>query len=72
MSTPNMQKHVCLYVRLHPEDAKKVMELCDKYGIEPRDFISIGTMRYVDNIETAREAPPGHGPSDLLLKRKHG
>lgn len=62
-------KRVSLYVSLHPDDAKKVLKLCDKYGVEPRDFIRIGTMRYADNILRHREAPPGQAlcelPSDL-------
>lgn len=68
------KKPISLYVKLHPDDARKVLALCDKYGVETRDFIRIGTMRYADNILSHREAPPGQTLCELPpdLKKKRG
>ena len=60
--------HVYLYVKLHPVDGKRVMDLCGKYGVEPREFIKIAIARYVDNILHYREAPPGRARCELTHK----
>lgn len=72
METTEAKKPVSLYVKLHPDDARKVLTLCDKYGMEPRDFIALGTMRYVDSLMQQREAPPGrvHCKLPSLKKRQ--
>lgn len=62
--------HVYLYLKLHPADGRKVLDLCNKYGVEPREFIKIATSRYADNILSGREAPPGRALCELTHKMR--
>ncbi|MHB8938535.1 MAG: hypothetical protein ACYC39_09480 [Thiobacillus sp.] len=62
--------HVYLYLKLHKADGKQVLDLCNKYGLEPREFVKIAVMRYADNLLSGREAQPGRALCELTHKMR--
>ena len=57
---------VTFRIDFHESDGKSIFAMCDKYGVDPREFIKLGTMRYVGNILSCRETPPGNAARDLM------
>lgn len=65
-------KQAIFRIHFHPNDVKKIMAMCDRHGVEPREFIRIGAMRYADNLEKMVEASPGRAVRDFPKERKKG